>query len=51
MSALMIALIQLLLKYGPEAYIAIVKSLDTNTPTVEEIQALIVKAPESYFEE
>jgi len=50
-AALTIALIEMLLKYGPSAYLSIIKGLETNTPTVEEIRALLVKAPESYFED
>lgn len=50
-SVLVISLIELIIKYGPSAAIAIIKSLETDNPTVEEIRALTVKAPESYFED
>jgi len=49
MAPLAIALIEMLLKYGPKAYIAIIKGLETDNPTPEQIRALTVKAPESYF--
>lgn len=51
MTALTLALIEMLLKYGPTVYIDIIQGLGTNEPTLEQIQALIVKAPESYFED
>ena len=50
-NALTIALIEMLLKYGPSAYLKIIQGLGTDEPTLEEIKALIVKSPESYFEE
>ncbi len=50
-NALTIALIGLLLKYGPTACLKIIQGLETDEPTLEQIKALTVKAPESYFEE
>lgn len=50
-NAITLALIEMLLKYGPTAYLKIIQGLGTTEPTLEQIKALTVKAPESYFEE
>ena len=50
-NALTIALIEMLLKYGPSAYLGIIQGLGTVEPTVEQIKALTVKTPESYFQD
>ena len=50
-AVLIIPLIELIIKYGPSAAISIIKGLETNNPTPEQIRALIVKAPESYFKD
>jgi len=46
--ALTLALIELLLAKGPEVYIKIIRSLETDNPTPEQIRALKVKMPEAY---
>ena len=51
MSPLIIPLIELILRYGPSAAIKIIKGLETEDPTAEDIKALLVNAPESYFKE
>lgn len=48
--ALIISLIDLILEYGPSAAISMIKALETNNPTPEQIRNLRVEAPESYFE-
>lgn len=48
-SALTVALIELILKYGPEIAIKLIKGLQVDNPTVEQIEALKVKDPEEYF--
>lgn len=49
--ALIIALIELIIKHGPTAAISIIKSLETDSPTPEQIRALAVRPPESYLEQ
>lgn len=49
--ALIIALIELILKYGPTAAIQVIKGLETDEPTPEQIRALKIKAPETYLTE
>ena len=44
-------LIELLLKYGPGMFSKIIRGLETDEPTEEQIADLKVKAPEEYFEE
>ena len=46
-----IAIVELVLKYGFEGAIKLITGLDTPNPTVEQIRALKVKDPETYFEE
>ena len=48
-TALIIALIELILKHGPGAAIGLIKSLETDNPTPEQIRALKVEAPGTYF--
>lgn len=48
-TALILALIELILKYGPNAAIAIIKGLEIDNPTPEQIRALKVKPPEHYL--
>ena len=50
-AALVIALIELIIKYGPNAAISIIKGLETDNPTPEQIRSLVVKDPKSYFED
>lgn len=47
--AAIIALIELILKYGPSAAIKLIKGLETDDPTPEQIRALMVQPPDSYF--
>lgn len=47
-TALVVALIELLLVKGPSAFINIMKSLDNDNPTLEQIELLKVKMPEAY---
>jgi len=49
-AAAIIAIVELAMKYGPAAATALVAGLDTDNPTPEQIRALEVKDPESYFE-
>ncbi len=49
MESVIIALIEALLKYGPKAFIGLIKSLDNNTPSAADIRALMVKPPEDYL--
>lgn len=46
---LTIALIELIIRYGPTAAINIIKGLETDNPTPEQIRALKVNSPEHYF--
>ena len=48
---LTIALIELLLKVGPQVFVGIMKAMETDEPTVEDIKALRVKTPEEYLDE
>lgn len=48
-TALTLALIELILRYGPSAAISIIQGLETTNPTPEQIRALKVQAPELYF--
>ena len=50
-AAAIIAIVELVMKYGPAAATALVAGLDTDNPTPEQIRALKVKDPESYFED
>ena len=49
MELIVIALIEALLKYGPVAFIAMMKNLDTDNPSAADIRALMVKPPEDYL--
>ncbi len=49
--SMILALIELSLRFGPTAAISIINGLETKEPTVEDIRALMVDAPESYFED
>lgn len=48
-AAAIIALVELAMKYGPEAATKLVAGLSIETMTPEQIRALKVKDPESYF--
>jgi hypothetical protein len=48
---LSIALLELIIKYGPTAAISLIKGLETDSPTPEQIRALKVESPEHYFED
>ena len=48
---LTIALIELLLKVGPQVFVGIMKAMETDDPTVEDIKTLRVKTPEEYLDE
>lgn len=48
---MMIALIDLILKYGPKSAITLIQSLDSSEPTLQEIENLKVNPPEDYFKE
>lgn len=48
-TTLVIALIELLLRVGPNVFIAMMKKLENETPTVEQIKELYVKKPEDYI--
>ena len=39
------------LKYGPQALIKVIKALESDNPTPEEIRALTVDMPETWFQE
>ena len=45
-----IAIIELLLKYGPEAFIKLIKGLQNDNPTPDEIRNLKVNEPERFFD-
>ena len=49
--ALILAVIELVLKYGVPATIQIIRAFDVDDPTLEDIQALArrVPEPEKYF--
>ena len=47
--ALTIALIELILKHGPTVAINVIKGLENDNPSIEDIKALMVKGPEHYF--
>lgn len=49
--SLTVALIELILTYGPTAAIAIIKGLQKDNPTPDDIKALMVKDPSEYFSE
>ena len=44
-----IAIVELVMKYGPTAATALISGLNTDNPTPDQIRALKVKDPESYF--
>lgn len=46
--AITIALLELLLEKGPEAYFKLIRTLPDDNPTPEQIRALKVKMPEAY---
>ena len=49
-AALALAIIEAILKYGPNAVVAIAAAFETETPTPEHIKALFIdKEPEEYF--
>ena len=48
-AAVVLAIIELLLRVGPKAFLELVKKLDVDEPTVEQIKALKVKSPEEYL--
>ena len=50
-AAVIIAIVELVMKYGPAAATTLVVGLNTDNPTPEQIRALKVKDPESYFED
>jgi len=48
--ALIIAIIEKLLTYGPQAIVAIAEAFKNEKPTAEQIRALVIeKDPEDYF--
>ena len=47
---LTLTLIELILKHGPSAAITLIRGLETNNPTPEQIRALKIKAPNTYLE-
>lgn len=48
--AMILAIVEKLLIYGPNAVVAIAAAFENSKPTVEQIRALvIVKDPEEYF--
>lgn len=48
--AMILAIIEKLIRFGPRAVIAIAQLWDTEKPTIEQIKALkIDKDPEEYF--
>ena len=49
-AAISLALIELILKYGPNVAVMIIKSMEPGDITVEKIRALTVQKPETYFE-
>lgn len=49
-AAISLALIELILKYGPNVAVMILKSMEPGDITVEKIRALTVSKPETYFE-
>ena len=49
-TAAIIAIVELVMKYGPAAATSLVAGLNTDNPTPEQIRALKVKDPDSYFE-
>ena len=50
-TALIVSLIELIIKHGPTVAVKIIKTFKSDTPTPEEIRALLVKSPEEYFAE
>lgn len=48
--AVIIAIVELVMKYGPEMATKLVVGLNVEDPTPEQIRALKVKDPETYFE-
>lgn len=48
-TALTLALIELILKYGPSAAISLIKGLGKESVTAEDIKALKVEPPEHYL--
>jgi hypothetical protein len=49
-TALALALIELILKYGPSVAISLVRAMKVENPTPEDIRALKVDDPETYFD-
>ena len=49
-AAVVTAIVELVLKYGPEAATKLVMGLNIQDPTSTQIRALKVKNPESYFD-
>jgi len=47
--SLTLALIELILTHGPNAAIYILRNLEIDNPTPEQIKSLTVKSPESFF--
>lgn len=50
-ASMSLMLIELLVKYGPNIFLRIVQTLEPGDITPEKIRTLIVKEPETYFEE
>ena len=49
-AAMILAIIEKIIRYGPSAVIAIAKAFESGKPTVEEIENLTIdKDPEEYF--
>lgn len=51
MNKLTLSLIELILEYGPTAAISLIKTLNTENPTPEQIRALKVKHPNEYIKD
>jgi hypothetical protein len=50
-AVVIVAIVELVLKYGPEAAVKLVAGLNLETIAPEQIRALKVEDPESYFKE
>ena len=49
-AAVVIAIVELVLKHGPSMATTLIAGLGTESPTIGQIKALTVEDPESYFE-
>ena len=46
---LILALVELLLRVGPKVFISSIRALQVDEPSVDDIKALMVNAPEDYL--